>query len=221
VRKGRGVRPLISVIIPFFNPGSLLRQAVQSVLANGYHPVEIILVDDGSTESVQLLAEHQSALRLIRQPNRGPAAARNRGWREAHGELVAFLDADDLWSSGSLSSLYEALIQKTGADIAQGQIERLLLDGPQNPRRSSSLRPYYGVNLGSCLFRRSCLERLNGFDESLRHGEDSNFFVDAWQRGISKARISSVVLCYRLHASNMTLEAPADEGAVGAVWKRV
>ena len=90
--------PKVSVVIPSYNLGRLLTQAIDSVLAQTVVPSEIIVVDDGSTDDTQVRLEPYSGrIRCIRQGNRGVSAARNRGIREASGQLIAFLDADDVW----------------------------------------------------------------------------------------------------------------------------
>src|SRR5436305_1029668 len=91
-------QPMISVIIPVYNGERYLGEAIESVLAQSYHWLEIILVDDGSTDGSATVAKQFSpAVQVVRQPNLGAGAARNRGIALAQGEFLAFLDADDLW----------------------------------------------------------------------------------------------------------------------------
>lgn len=186
---------MVSVVIPCFNPGRRLHDAIASVRSGGLAAVELIVVDDGSSPPLQLEE------RILRQVNAGPAAARNTGWRAAAGEFIAFLDADDLWKPGSLSALLAALQGDPEAGVAQGRVVTVRPPNPADP-------PGYRVNLGACLFRRSTLESLGGFDESLRFGEDTDFFIRCWHAGLKKVRIHDTVLVYQLHASNMTARAP-------------
>ena len=96
--------PLISVIIPFYRHAAWLAQAVDSVLAQTYSPVEILVVNDGSDEDMTLFSQqYAEKIRYFTQPNAGPAAARNRGIAQANGEYVAFLDSDDLWLPDKLT----------------------------------------------------------------------------------------------------------------------
>ncbi|MGD0948065.1 MAG: glycosyltransferase family A protein, partial [Candidatus Binatia bacterium] len=92
---------LITTIIPVYNRPQLLRQAVASVLAQTYQPIEIVIVDDGSTDDTPQVAEtlreqHPDEVAVLRQPNRGPGPAREAGRRAARGEFVQYLDSDDL-----------------------------------------------------------------------------------------------------------------------------
>jgi glycosyltransferase involved in cell wall biosynthesis len=90
--------PLVSVVVPVYNGERYLRQALESALGQTYRSLEIVVVDDGSTDgSPQLIASFGSRLRSLRQANGGVALARNSGIRAAHGELIAFLDQDDWW----------------------------------------------------------------------------------------------------------------------------
>lgn len=102
---GEGEPGLVSVIIPVYNRVDLLRRALHSVMGQSWQGIEAIVVDDGSTEDVApAVAEHGSRARLIRQPNAGVTAARNRGLAEASGEYIAFLDSDDWWDADKVAA---------------------------------------------------------------------------------------------------------------------
>src|SRR5210317_699273 len=102
--KTSGKLPLVSVIIPTYNRGWILTEAIDSVLAQDFKDFELIVVDDGSTDNTrQILDSYDQDLIVIRQSNRGVSAARNRGIAAAAGRLVAFLDSDDLWLPRKLS----------------------------------------------------------------------------------------------------------------------
>lgn len=197
-------RSVISVVIPFRNPGTFLAQAVDSVLGNSATGVELILVDDASQEKFEF-----PQARLLQSPGVGPAAARNLGWKAATYPFIAFLDADDLWEQGALQFLLEALTQEPAAGISQGKMRHQVLQTvAKDPLERYGSLPHYGVNLGACLFRREFLEEVGGLDESLRFGEDTDLLIRAWHRNVGKVRIPQNALIYRLHSSNMTLQAP-------------
>jgi len=102
--------PLVSVIIPAYNATAFLGETLDSVLAQTYPNLEIIVVDDGSTDDTpDLLGSYGDRIRVLRQANSGQATARNHGAREAHGELLAFLDSDDLWDPDKIARQVELL----------------------------------------------------------------------------------------------------------------
>ena len=100
--------PQVSVIIPTYNRAGCLREAVDSVLFQEFRGFELIVVDDGSTDGTsQLLRKYGGSIRVLRQENRGVSAARNAGIAASRGELIAFLDSDDIWLSGKLACQVE------------------------------------------------------------------------------------------------------------------
>jgi glycosyltransferase involved in cell wall biosynthesis len=198
----------VSVIIPVYNGEQFLAEAIESIFRQKYEAVEIIAVDDGSTdETSKLLARLGRKVRTIRQPNSGPAAARNRGLKTAKSELIAFLDADDLWPDGRLASQVHYLTAKPSVQIVQGSIKEINLQngcGATRVPNAEMSKYYFNVNLGALLCRRSVFEAVGLFDETLHFGEDMDFMIRAWEHGISKAFMNDVALIYRRHPGNMT-----------------
>ena len=198
--------PMISVIIPVFNGVRFLPGAVRSILAQDYPALDIIVVDDGSTENVAEAARSLPVdVRLFRQENAGPAAARNRGIREATGEILAFLDVDDEWPAGNLRHMSTVLSTTPGLDvvIGHGQLMRDDADGRDqvfvgNPRESF---PWY---ISAALFRREAFTKVGRFDETLHFGEDSDWFKRAAEAALTIERLPNVSLLVRRHAGNMT-----------------
>src|SRR6185503_3119864 len=159
------VDPLVSVVIPVFNGERFLREAVESVLAQNYSPVEIIVVDDGSTDRTPNVARSlPETVRYLHQTNHGPAAARNRGIEQAQGSLIAFADADDLWPAGKLEVQLPYLIRDPKIDIVLGRIQQVLLSETQE-----IAEPAFSVNLGSAVIRKSVFDRIGLFDETMRY----------------------------------------------------
>ena len=219
-------RPLLTVIMPVYNGEAFLAEAIRHVLAQSYHPLECIVVDDGSTDgTADIAAAFSDGIRYVRQPNLGPAAARNRGIEIARGEFLAFLDVDDLWAEGVLQRLADHLRALPEIGIAQGLIQQMHLDHTVTevqPRSFTPVfQPYQFINIGSALYRKTVFDSVGLFDPRFRLAEDVDWFIRAWEHNVTKAVLPEVVLFYRKHDRNMTLEqlglAPA--GLV-AVYKR-
>jgi len=192
------VDPLVSVVIPVFNGERFLREAVQSVLDQQYSPLEIIVVDDGSTDNTAIVAR-DLPVRYLHQTNQGPAAARNRGIEQAQGSLIAFADADDLWPAGKLESQLPLLIKDPRIDIVLGRIQQVLLSEGEELGETT-----FSVNLGSAVIRKSVFERIGLFDETMRYSEDVDWFMRARESGAAIVTIDAVTLFYRQHEQNMT-----------------
>ena len=192
--------PLVSVVIPVFNGERFLREAVQSVLDQQYSPLEIIVVDDGSTDNTASVARSlPESVRYLHQTNQGPAAARNRGIEQAQGSLIAFADADDLWPRAKLELQLPYLINDAKIDIVLGRIQQVLLSEAQEFGETA-----FSVNLGSAVIRKSVFERVGLFDETMRYSEDVDWFMRARESGAAIVTIDAVTLFYRQHEQNMT-----------------
>ena len=189
----------VSVIVPVHNGARFLARCMESIHRQRYEPLEIVVVDDGSTdETPALLARLGPAVRSVRQANGGPAAARNHGLRIATGDVIGFLDVDDTWPENKLVSQAGHLRDDPALQIVQGTIREERSDGrPSDP-------PYFNVNLGAFLFRRSAFAAIGPFDETLRMGEDVDLLVRAWERGLAKASTTDVALIYHRHGDSMT-----------------
>jgi glycosyltransferase involved in cell wall biosynthesis len=204
-------RPLLSVVIPCYNAARFLPEAAASVLAQRYEPLEILLVDDGSTDSTPEIAPALAPeVRYLRQENRGPAAARNWGLREARGEIVAFLDADDLWPEGKLDLQMGRLLADPALDLVSGRVRYVELPGGQIPdlHFETPGRELPGIHIGAAVYRRRAFDVVGGFDESLRYSEDHDWFLRAREADLKMLVVAEVTLLYRHHDSNMTRHVP-------------
>ncbi len=191
--------PRVSVIVPAFNAETVLVEAIRSVDAQGYGDLEIAIVDDGSTDrTADVAAALGGRVRCLRQENRGPSAARNAGLAATTGEIVAFLDADDLWPERSLEVRLEFLARNRDCAIVGGRIRNLWPDllGPGRHQLDPP-RATYSFNVGCALFRRSLFDVIGGFDEALRNGEDVDLLVRAAARGLHRHYLDDVTLIYR------------------------
>ena len=202
-------RPSVSVVIPTYNSASFLPEAVASIRMQRYEALEIIVVDDGSSDQTGEVAAALAGadLRYLRQENQGPAAARNAGLAVAQGDVIGFLDADDLWPAQKLARQLEVLIEDRAADVVHGRTQALVLvataaDGAR--RFEPFAEPWYSTQLGSALYRREIYSRIGGFDPSLTPSEDFDWFLRARDAGAKVVLTPETALLYRFHTSNLT-----------------
>ena len=195
----------VSVIVPVHNGACFITEAISSVADQLYPDIEVIVVDDGSTDDLdEALSRACMPYRLIRQPQRGPAAARNAGIRASSGAWIAFLDVDDLWVPGGLKQLSRDLLLHGGAGLVHGkaitfrQAERG--EGQINAFHPRENYPFY---IGAGLYRRSSFETVGLFDETLTFAEDTDWYWRANEL-IQTIEIPEVVLKVRMHGGNMT-----------------
>jgi glycosyltransferase involved in cell wall biosynthesis len=201
-------RELVSVVVPTYNRAGFICDAIASIRAQGDANVEIVVVDDGSTDDTErVVAARDTKVTYVRIEHRGVSAARNRGVLTARGQLVAFLDSDDLWPDGSLELRRAHLDQYPDADIVYGRSRiRHIGDGRRRVGPHDEDEPLLIPMLGSMLCRRSVFDRVGLFDEALEHAEDIDWLARTKERNIATSTIDDVTLEYRIHDSNMTLE---------------
>jgi glycosyltransferase involved in cell wall biosynthesis len=200
---------LISVVMPCFNAETFVAQAVESVLQQTYPKVELIVVDDGSTDaSLGILQRYGDRLTLLRQANQGPYPARNRGVEASRGEFLAFLDADDWWTPDCLARLHAAAAA-SGAAVAYCGWQNVGLPGPRGEpylppdyehdnKLERFLRAAAPWPIHAALLRRSVWHDVGGFDTTLPTVMD----YDLWLRvGAFRevVRVDKVMAFYRHH----------------------
>lgn len=215
----------VSVIIPVYNGEKFLASAIKNVLEQNYQPLEIIVVDDGSNDgTAHIAAQFNNYVCYVYQSNRGPAAARNRGIQLATGNLIAFLDVDDLWSKNKLNLQISYLNANPSIEIVQGLIQELQLFTSATDNNvlvfQESSNPYDFINLGSAIYRKSVFNKVGLFDESLRYNEDTDWFFRAWENNISKFVLDEVTLFYRKHDGNMTNEENSSNSGFVMLFKK-
>ncbi|MBU1701872.1 MAG: glycosyltransferase [Candidatus Eisenbacteria bacterium] len=198
--------PLISVVIPVYNGAAFIKEAVENVLAQAYPSLEIIIVDDGSTDgTAEIIRGLPCDIRYFRQDNNGAASARNRGIRDTAGDLITFLDVDDLWPENNLRMLVDEMSRRPELDLIHGYAQ-LVEYSPRsktyeyrgNPRESF---PYY---IGAGLYRKRVFDKVGLFDKTLKFGEDTDWYNRANEQKIPMMRIEAVTLLVRRHGGNMT-----------------
>jgi glycosyltransferase involved in cell wall biosynthesis len=196
----------MSVMIGAYDAAPYLGEAIESVLAQDYEPIELIVVDDGSTDGTAEVARSFPQVKVIQQENGGNGAARNRAVEHASGELYAFLDADDRFTPGKLSMQKAALDADPGLDMVFGHV-REFFSPELDAETRASLRPpaaepmpWTAPNL--MLVRRGSFERVGPFSESLRVGVTVDWCARAVDAGLKSMMPPDVVLERRLHLTN-------------------
>lgn len=206
----------ISVVITAYNCARFLPEAIASVRAQDVAPLEIIVADDASSDDIgAILAAAGPDLRLLRLPHGGEGATRNRGVAAARGDVIAFLDGDDVWPDGRLAALAARLGEAPAADIVAGRV--LLVDAIRRPMmRDDGTGPMISdaMSFGASLIRRATFDRVGPIDPTLRNGCDIDWFMRAREAGVPVAVCDVVALHYRRHGQSVSND---DQGGALAI----
>lgn len=193
----------VSVIIPVYNGSKYLATTIESVLAQTYPLHEIIVIDDGSTDSSpEILRSYGDRLRVIRQRNQGVALARNAGLTHASGELITFIDQDDLWPADRTRLMVEALRAAPSAQLAAGLVEVLYERArPPSPLDDfgTVMREFY---VGSLCIRRELFDTLGPFHTGIGYADDVDFMMRRREAKVETVYLEDVTLIYRMHEGN-------------------
>lgn len=221
----------VSVVVPAFNAGRFLREALESALDQSLAPSEVVVVDDGSTDdTASVLEQFHGRIVRLRQSNAGQASARNRGVGSATGNLLAFLDADDIWSREKLERQVALFEGRPEVGLVYCSMRELRTDGSPGGRRQATLRGrcVQGVLLGqdggaisgsTPVVRRELFEQLGGFAEDLVPCEDTDLF---WRAALRTELdfVDAPLVAYRLHGTNAHLDLARMNGAWTKLYAR-
>lgn len=197
---------LVSIIIPCYNQAQYLEKTVQSALASGYRPIEILIVNDGSKDNSLTVAQKLSAenglIRVIDQKNSGVASARNRGISEAKGKYILPLDGDDLISENYISEAIQVL--ETNSEVKVVYCQAVKFD--EKGQKPWNLRPFSRHQLAkdnmifvAALFRKTDWQEVGGFSEDMKMGrEDWEFWIKMLKHGGDVVQLPFVGFFYRL-----------------------
>jgi glycosyltransferase involved in cell wall biosynthesis len=194
----------VGVAIPAYNAERWLAQTLDSVLAQTVLPDDIVVIDDGSTDATASVAERfGTPVRVVSQPNAGIGAARNRAVELVRGEVVAFLDADDLYTPSSIATRLDVLAAYPRVEVVFGAERRFarVIDGVPVPIGPSLPSPIPG----SMLVRRSTLERVGPFPTATRVAEGLDWLLRARELSVEEVTVDEQVLWRRVHGENNSL----------------
>jgi len=207
---------LVSVVIPCYQQAQYLGEAIESVLAQTYPHLEVVVVDDGSTDNVGAIASRYPGVRCIREPNSGPAAARNAGIRNSNGDFLVFLDADDRLLPQGVQAGVQALEARQECAAAIGTYRRTSFDNRAidtheqptvNERQYEQMMEDNWAGFPArAIYRRSLLEHVRGFDSEIDAAADFGFNL-AVAREFPIASHETMVAEHREHGRNLSADA--------------
>jgi glycosyltransferase involved in cell wall biosynthesis len=205
--------PLVSVVIPCYNQAHFLSESIESVLAQTYRQMEIVVVDDGSADNTSEVVARYPGVSCVRQENRGLAGARNRGFRASRGEYLLFLDADDRLRPNAIEAHLCCFAQHPEAGFVVGDIDHIGPDGsyrgsPRWPIVEANhyeelLKVNHVANTIAVMFRCAVIERVGGFKPSCSPAEDYELLLHA-ARLFLTAHHRTVVAEYRRYPASLS-----------------
>ncbi len=191
----------VGVVIPVRDSERWLGEAIASVLGQTRPPADVVVVDDGSEDASARIAEgFGEPVRILGQSPAGIGAARNRGIDEVRGDLLAFLDADDLWIQTKLQSQSEAMRARPDLDLVFGQARQFSRLDAGRPVPIDDLQPCHLCQ--AMLIRRSAFERVGSFDVSTKVSEMLDWLLRARELGLTEETLAEQVLWRRVHDRN-------------------
>jgi glycosyltransferase involved in cell wall biosynthesis len=201
-----------------------LRPTLDSILAQTYSPIEVIVVDDGSSDGTRRVAEDcGSRVRYVFQQNGGIGSARNTGIREASGAFVAFLDADDLWLEDKIARQMARFGARLDLDLSVTAFLNFWMPeaaaDEERFRGHTISRPLTGYVVPTLLAKRSAFDRFGLFDPALRYSPGAPWMVSAVAHGAVLEALPDVLMRRRLHGANLskTASAPSMEGLLHVI----
>lgn len=205
-KNGIASKKLISVIIPVYNAEAYLAAAIDSVLAQAYEPLEIILVDDGSTDnSAGVARQFGDKVRYHFQATGNAAAARNAGVKMSEGVLLTFLDADDRWTENKLCRQLETLEGDPDLDMVIGHVRQF-----HSPELPEEIKQHIGMtadvmpgkHVGAMMIRRESFFKVGYFATDWKLGEFLDWYARAAESGLKRVMLPDIVMERRLHKTS-------------------
>jgi glycosyltransferase involved in cell wall biosynthesis len=216
----------VSVIIPVRDGTPYIASAIESVLEQTRPPAELLVIDDGSRDATADIVSgfSQRGVHLIQQPPRGAAVARNEGVKLARHELLAFLDADDLWTSTKLEQQCAELESNVTFDMVFGYVRQFVSPDLEPAKRARLHCPEESArspHIGTMLVRRCSFERVGLFETEWSIGEFLAWYARAQLLGLREKMIPTVLLEHRLHRTNQGVLKRRDRGDYVRIVKKI
>lgn len=211
----QSVLPLVSVIIPCYNHGAYLQEAFQSIWSQNYPSLEVIVVDDGSTDNTKEIAESTEGVRYIYQKNQGLSAARNTGISHSKGEMLVFLDADDWLLSNAIHTNVRYLLQNEKLAFVSGGHDKVFIDEGTVKEEAYEVPSEHYLHLlkgnyigmhATVMYRRWVFNEF-AYDTSLKACEDYDLYLSI-TRKYPVIHHTGKIAAYRLHTTNMSGNIP-------------
>ncbi len=194
-------KPLVTCIIPVFNCEKYIESAIESVLNQTYKNIEIIVVDDGSTDRTpELIKKFNGKIKYIRHPNSGSAAARNLGISKASGDFIGFLDSDDMWDKNKIFLQLKCFENNPEIDVCLCNI-KIINEKEVLKDQYVLVTPY---TVCSILIKIDALKKVGHFNVNLKFGEDTDWFMRIRELNIPVKILKDILVYARLHKNNLT-----------------
>jgi len=207
--------PLISIVIPCFNAAATIRESIESVLSQDYQPLEVIIQDGGSSDdTIEILREYGDRLNIVSEPDSGQADALKKGILRAHGTIVGWLNADDIYAPGALTHIARVFQRQPDMDIVYGDFQ--LINEHGAVLRRINLSDWEWEKLitratipfsGATFFHRRVFQRYGMFDESLHYAMDLEYFLRVG-RTAHAHHVPAVLASFRVHQASKTGSVP-------------
>lgn len=207
----------ISVIVPVYNGARYISQALESILNQTRRPGEILVIDDGSTDdTARVVGQFGDSVVYHYQKNMGSSVSRNRGVGLASGQLLAFLDADDLWTEDKIAIQLAALDANPNLDLVWGHVVEFR---GETPATGSCAAAIAGHHPGTMLVRREAFTRIGNFSEAYQEAEVVEWMTRVLQCEVSHLMLRETLMFRRIHEANKGLSNPAANRQYLAILK--